>query len=79
MIPTTITVRELHQDLPRIAAKVKRGQRFIVVKHAVPLFSIGPAIEPLEKPQYTMADFAKIQFKGGKNLSRDIDKILYGV
>lgn len=31
-----------------------------------------------KKTKYTLKDFAKIQFKGGKYLSRDIDKILYG-
>ncbi|MFA5945796.1 MAG: hypothetical protein WC802_02720 [Patescibacteria group bacterium] len=71
----TITVRELHQNMPAIGAAVKRGQRYIVVRHARPLFSIAEP-EAVEPKTYKIADLVGI-YKGDKHLSRDIDKILY--
>jgi hypothetical protein len=32
---------------------------------------------PLKVKRWSMKDFKKCFFKGGKNLSRDIDKIVY--
>lgn len=80
MAPKTITVRELHNSLPKIAARVAKGQSYVVTRYAKTLFRIEPEI-PAEKDRktYTLEDILAIKFKGGRNLSRDIDKIVYGV
>lgn len=76
MQEATIGVKELYTSLPKIARATSRGSSFVVVKHSKPLFRI----EPLTTRQktYTKYDMEKLRFKGGKTLSQDIDKILYG-
>lgn len=80
MAPKTITVRELHNSLPKIAARVAKGQSYVVTRYAKTLFRIEPDV-PVEKEKktYTLDDILAIKFKGGKNLSRDIDKVVYGI
>jgi antitoxin (DNA-binding transcriptional repressor) of toxin-antitoxin stability system len=72
-----IGIKQLHKDLSKISEQAKKGQSFIVVKNSKPVFRIEP-MESLGKPRYTLKDFEKIRFKGEKNLSKNIDKILYG-
>ena len=79
MAPKTITVRELHNSLPKIAARVAKGQSYIVTRYAKTLFRIEPDVPAkVEKKNYTLDDILAIRFKGGKTLSQDIDKIVYG-
>lgn len=79
MEPKIIGVKQLYRELPKIARAAKRGQSFLVVKHATPLFRIEPIL-PARPKKYTLKDFEKIQFRGGDpDLSKNIDKILYGV
>lgn len=78
MVTKTIGVRELHQDLTTIAKAVARGKSFVVVRHTKPLFQINP-IKDEKNYKYTIDDLKKIRFSGGKSLSKDIDKIVYGV
>lgn len=72
----TISVRELH-NVPAIARGIRQGKSYVVVKHSKPLFNIVPT-DKMQPKTHTMKDLLAISFKGGKHLSRDIDKILYG-
>lgn len=72
----TIGVRELYTSIPKIARATSRGTSFVVMKRTKPLFRIEPFMT--RKKEYTRFDMKKLQFKGGKTLSRDIDAILYG-
>jgi len=77
MPETTIGVRELYTNLPKIARATSKGASFVVVKHAKPLFRIEPLLT--RQKEYTLSDFKKIQFKGGgKYTSKNIDAIVYG-
>ena len=72
----TIGIKELHNNLRGITKAAENGQSFTVMKNAKPVFRIEP-IKNLAK-KYTLKDFKKLQFRGDKNLSRDIDLIVYG-
>ncbi len=71
----TIGVKQLHKELKNIAKETRRGQSFLVMNRTEPIFRIEPVAS---KPQKGLEAFLNIHFKGDKNLSRDIDKILYG-
>ncbi len=76
---TIIGIKKLHQDLTKISLAASRGESFIVVKHAKPVFRIEPAYASLKK-KYTLQDFKKIRFKSkDRNLSKKVDRIVYGV
>lgn len=80
MTPTAIGVRELQRDFASIKAAVGRGKSFVIMSHAKPIARLVPMEEEKPKAKYTLKDFEKIRFSGGdKNLSKNIDKILYGV
>lgn len=73
-----IGVKELYKNMNKVAAKVKKGQSFLVMKHSEPLFRIEPAL-PVHQGKLLLEKLKKIQFKGGdRHLSQNIDKILYG-
>ncbi len=75
----TIGIKELQQNLAKITKEASRGASFAVFKHTTFLCRIEPPATTPDK-KYTLADFKKIQFRSGdKNLSKNIDKILYGV
>ena len=79
MEPQFIGVKQLHRDLPKIAERVRRGQSFIVMKHAKPILRIEP-VRQTKKKKYTLADLMTIQLSGGdKNLSKHIDQVVYGI
>ncbi|MDO8626435.1 MAG: hypothetical protein Q7K39_03185 [Candidatus Magasanikbacteria bacterium] len=79
MEPTIIGVKKLYRDLHGIARATARGQSFTVVKYSKPIFRIEPVATPNRK-KYTLNDLFAIRFKGGDpNLSKNIDKIVYGV
>ncbi|MSU74984.1 MAG: hypothetical protein EXS55_00485 [Candidatus Magasanikbacteria bacterium] len=74
----TIGLKELHRNLSKIAKEAFRGASFVVLNHTTTMFRIEPPTPPQKK--YSWADLKNLQFKGGdKNLSRDIDKIVYGL
>lgn len=72
---TIIGVKQFHKDFKKVVSETKKGKTFVVVNRTEPLMRVGPVIP---QPQKSMADLFKIHFKGDKNLSKDIDKILYG-
>ena len=53
-----IGLKELRQNMAGFAAKVKRGQSFIVVKQSKPIFKIAPIEEDDKWEQ--VVDFTKI-------------------
>ncbi|MBU1519581.1 hypothetical protein KJ973_02740 [Patescibacteria group bacterium] len=72
-----IGIKQLHQNLKQITDATMTGQSFLVVKNSKPAFRIEP-VQGLNLKKYTLKDFKKLQFKSAnKNLSKNIDKILY--
>lgn len=82
-----IGIKNLHKMLSKIPDMVDQGDEFIVVKNSKPAFKIT-SINKKKKIKVTRDStdetvsiydkFKDLQFKGaGKNLSKDIDKILY--
>jgi len=71
-----IGIKELHRRLSQISKEALKGNSFTVVKNYKPVFRI----EPIEKEgKYSLTDFNKIQFESkSKNLSKEIDKVMYG-
>lgn len=79
MNPGIIGIKELHKELTRVAAATQKGKSFIVLKHAKPIFRIEP-VRQMGKKRYTIADILELQFHSGKkSLSKNIDKIVYGI
>lgn len=73
----TISIKELHKNLKNVSEATLRGERFIVIKNSKPVFQIIP-LEENKLPKYSIVDFKKLQFKSRKkNLSKNIDKVLY--
>jgi len=72
-----IGVKQLHKDLKRISEAAMGGESFLIVRNSKPVFRIEP-IREITKKKYTLDDFKKIQFRSGnKNLSKNVDKIVY--
>lgn len=75
---TIIGIKELQGNLKRVADAAQRGETFTVVRDSKPVFRIEP-IAGGKKGKYTLRDLLSIRFNSGeKNLSKRIDKILYG-
>lgn len=81
---TIIGIKQLHKNMGRIARRVGRGERVLVMKHANPLFVIAPYhagawLRPSGK-RYSLSDLRTLQTKGGdKRISKRIDALVYGV
>lgn len=79
-MPEIIGVKQLYKKLGTIANRTRKGESFVVMKHTTPLFRLVPYEETTERRPYTLKDFASLQRKTGeKNLSKQIDRIVYGV
>ena len=77
-MPRVIGVKQLHKDLKKITQQVQKGERFIVMKHAKPLFWLVPYKEEKEFP-YVLKDLEQLQFVGKVGSKPwDIDQIVYG-
>ncbi len=77
--PTKIGMRELVRNAKKIKEAAAAGEAFDVLDHGVTMFHIIPPI-PEKVIKYTMEDLKKIRFStGDKNLSMNIDKIVYGI
>ena len=75
-----IGVKQLYKDLKKISQRTLRGESFIVVKHTKPLFLLTPYAKNEGEKPYTLKDFARLQRKTGeKNLSKQINRIVYGI
>lgn len=74
-----IGIKQLQTHLKQLTQQVQAGGSFVVVKNSKPVFRIEP-IEGQRTMKYTLADLKRIQFRSGqKNLSKSIDRIVYGV
>ena len=77
--PKIIGMRELLRNSKSVTKASKLGVSFLVMTNATPAFRIEPA-EEVKKKKYTKKDLFSIRFRSGdKNLSKNIDKILYGI
>lgn len=77
--PKIIGIRELLRNSKAISLETKRGASFVVAKNNEPLFRIEP-MNNQPKGKYTLEDLLSIRFHSKeKNLSKNIDKILYGI
>ncbi len=76
----TITIRELHRNLPKITREVAKGKHFTVLRHGKPAFNVSPAVNTGgTRRLQTLEDFLKISFRSGdKYLSQKVDEIVYG-
>ncbi|HEC30570.1 MAG TPA: hypothetical protein ENI66_00970 [Candidatus Yonathbacteria bacterium] len=72
-----IGIKQLHKNLKQVSDATAVGQSFLVVKNSKPVFRINP-IEEVEEKKYKLEDFKKLQFNSDKNLSREVDKVVYG-
>lgn len=75
-MPTIVGIKQFHKDMSRIARRVKRGERVLVMRHAKPLFMLTPYTDEealthrVYTPKYRLEDLQKLKAKGG---SRTID------
>lgn len=82
--PHIIGVKELLQNLKMVYQKIDVGEEFIVVKNSKPAFRIVPVEEKktqVSKKSHNafLKKLKKIQFRGNKDLSQNIDSIVYSV
>lgn len=74
-----IGVKQLYRNLGTIAHRTKKGESFVVMKHTTPLFRVIPYEENVGEKPYTLKDLMQLQFRSGeKNLSKKVDRIVYG-
>lgn len=73
-----IGIKQLYRQLAQISEATLRGQSFLVVKNSKPVFRIEPIGDVPDK-KYNLSDIKKLRFKGGKNLSKKTDNIIYGL
>ena len=73
--PTAINARDVSRGFARVARGLERGESFRIVKRGA---TLGTIIPEKKKKKYTLEDLWSIRFSGPKNLSKNIDTILYG-
>jgi len=71
-----ISIREYLRNYNDYNHKVIKGESFIITKNNQDQIKISP-VENTKK--YKMKDLLSIRFSGDKNLSKNIDKIVYGI
>ena len=76
MADSIIGIKELHQNLKRVADAAMKGKSFTVVRDSKPVFRIEP-IEMSQGKTRTIDDFLALKFKGDASLSRRVDEIAY--
>lgn len=79
----TINIREFQRNMKSVGEKVAKGRSFLVLKNAKPVFEVRPVtLETHKKTKRTQKEFLRdlsaIRIHGEKDLSRNIDKIVYG-
>jgi len=68
-----IGLKDLRENLPAYAEKIKRGNCFVVVKRSTPLFRICP-IDEDESLWEDIIDFTKIK-KGGIEVNELLSRL----
>lgn len=77
-VPQRITIREYLRNYKKYNDMVNETrEKIIVTNQDVDAVILSPV--PNKKRLWTEKDFKAMRFKGGKNLSKDIDKIVYGL
>lgn len=75
-----ISIREYIRNYKMYNNEVKlTGERIIITNQDNDEVVLSPADNKEGKRRFTMKDFEGCFFKGGKNLSKNIDKIVYGI
>lgn len=78
----TINAKELRASLPKIVARVRRGERFVVLYRSRPAFRIVPATdEALARVSLADDPLYRAPAVGGSTdglTSQDHDRLLYG-
>ena len=71
-----VSIRELVRKPVFFTNFARKGQDFIITKHGKPMFEVIPI---KKHPANILKDFQHLMFHSGdKNLSKKIDKIVYG-
>lgn len=71
-------MKELQHNLSKVAHEASAGRSFVVLKHARPVFRIEPPAQQ-KGNGHTLEDLYDIRFKTtDRNLSKKIDRIVYG-
>ena len=70
---TVIELKDLKENVNRYAARVQRGESFVVSKQSKPIFKITPMSENGEQWEEAI-DFRKIK-KGGVKLSEVLARL----
>ena len=75
-----ISIREYIRNYKMYNNEIKlTGERIIITNQDNDEVVLSPADNKEGKRRFTMKDFEGCFFKGGKNLSKNIDKIVYGI
>lgn len=71
-----ISIREYLRNYNTYNDKVMKGECFVITKNNQDQIKLSPV--DTDK-RYTMKDLLSIRFSGDKDLSKNIDKIVYGI
>lgn len=71
-----ISIREYLRNYSAYNDKVMKGESFVITKNNQDQIKLSP-VDGDKK--HTMKDLLSIRFSGDKDLSKNIDKIVYGI
>ncbi len=75
-----ISIREYLRNYKQYNSEIKlTGERIIITNQDNDEVILSPAENKDGKRRFTIKDLEKGFFHGGKNLSKNIDKIVYGI
>lgn len=75
-----ISIREYIRNYKKYNSEVKlTGKKIIITNQGGDEVVLSPADNMSKKRKWSIEDFEGCFFKGGKNLSKNIDKIVYGI
>lgn len=78
IVLTRVPMREYIRNYKKYNDMVNETKENIIITNQdVDTIMLAPVIH--KKKRWTDKDFDAMRFNGGKNLSRDIDKIVYGI
>ncbi len=81
---STLTTREFVREFSDLTRK-RNNRAYTIVKYGKPIGIYIPyhlsdeSMLPYKKKRVRLKDLEKLRFRGGKNLSQNIDAIVYGV
>lgn len=75
-----ISIREYIRNYKKYNNEIKlTGKNIIITNQGGDEVVLSPADNISKKRKWSIEDFEGCFFKGGKNLSKNIDKIVYGI